>query len=129
MKTILDTHAVIWATTHEERLGKSARAFLAGVNAGEAAISDMTLLEIAMLVHKKRVVLSTALPRYLQSLTSYFEILPITPAIASTAIAVDLPQGDPFDRIIAASALELQIPLVTKDRHLREFDPLMTIWS
>jgi PIN domain nuclease of toxin-antitoxin system len=47
--------------------------------------------------------------------------IPLTPAIAATAVA--LPSsfpGDPADRLIYATAIENSVPLVTKDRRLRD---------
>lgn len=36
--------------------------------------------------------------------------------------------GDPADRILVASAIELGIPLVTKDHAIRDFAAVRTVW-
>ena len=58
-----------------------------------------------------------------------FVILPITANIALQAF--ELPPGypkDPADRIIGATALVEDIPLVTADREIRRSKAVPTIW-
>jgi len=89
----------------------------------------MCLLEISMLVKKKRIRLKVPLKQYLRSMASSFVVLPITAEIAATAMNLDLPQGDPFDRVIAATAIHTELPLITRDGHLQNFQELITLWD
>jgi len=129
VKAILDTHAAIWAAEDDPRLGVAGRALLASLTAEEAGLPDISLLEISMLEKKGRISLKIPLSEYLRSLSRTFEVLPISPEIATCAMELELPQGDPFDRIIAATAIQARIPLVTRDRHLRNLEALSTIWD
>lgn len=79
--------------------------FTEDLTAGEAVLSDITLLEIAMLAKKGRLELSVSAEEYLRVIQRNYPLLTITSEIASMAVDLDLPQGDPFDRIIVASAL------------------------
>jgi PIN domain nuclease of toxin-antitoxin system len=36
--------------------------------------------------------------------------------------------GDPWDRFISATAMALELPLVTRDRRITELDLVETIW-
>ena len=57
---------------------------------------------------------------WLERLAAQIRTLPLTPAIADTAVS--LPSsfpGDPADRLIYATAIEHGLRLVTKDRKLR----------
>lgn len=63
MKYLLDTQSVIWASEGDARLGANARLALQQCTSGEAVISDITLLEIAMLVYKERIQLSVPIKR------------------------------------------------------------------
>ena len=57
---------------------------------------------------------------WLDRLASQLRTVPITPGIADTAIS--LPSSfprDPADRLIFATAMEHDLPLVTKDRAMR----------
>jgi PIN domain nuclease of toxin-antitoxin system len=55
-------------------------------------------------------------------------VLPITPEIALASTALDLPQGDPADRLIAATAVANGADLMTIDERLRESDAVNTLW-
>ena len=57
------------------------------------------------------------------------EAEPIT--LVVTAAFRQIPRdalGDPWDRFITATAMALGLPLVTRDRHIRESGLVDTIW-
>jgi PIN domain nuclease of toxin-antitoxin system len=49
---------------------------------------------------------------------------PLTFAIAEQSRLVSLPHQDPADRFIAATAIEMKIPLVTSDERLTQCESL-----
>lgn len=124
----MDTHAVIWAAEGDERLGASAGELLRSLKAGEAVLSDITLLEIAMLAKKGRIELSVAAEEYLRAIQRNYPLLTITSEIASLAVDLNLPQGDPFDRIIVASAMHHELPLLTRDKNISASGLVRTVW-
>ena len=128
MRALLDTHAVIWAAEGDARLGSSAADLLRTLKAGEAVLSDITLLEIAMLVKKGRIILSVPVEEYLRAIQRNYPLLTITSEIASMAVDLDLPQGDSFDRIIVASALHHKLPLLTRDKNISASGLVRTVW-
>jgi len=128
LRALLDTHAVIWAAEGDPRLGSSAGELLRTLNAGEAVLSDITLLEIAMLVKKGRIELSVSAEEYLRVIQRNYPLLTITSEIASMAVDLDLPQGDPFDRIIVATALHHNLPLLTRDKNISASGLVRTVW-
>jgi PIN domain nuclease of toxin-antitoxin system len=91
-------------------------------------ISDITLLEISMLVKKGKIQIQISTSEYLRRLQFLYLPVRITPNIATLAMNLSLPQGDPFDRIIVATASELQLTLVTKDQHITESNLAPTLW-
>ncbi len=83
---------------------------------GEAVIADVTLLEIAMLEKKGRIAFSVPLREYLRCLQANYPVLALEADIAALAMNLDLPGADPFDRVIAATAIHHRLPLATRDR-------------
>ena len=128
VKYLLDTHAAIWAAEDDPKLGQRAKLALRASAAGDALISDITLLEISMLVKKGKIQIQISTSEYLKRLQFLYPPVRITPNIATLAMNLSLPQGDPFDRIIVATASELQLTLVTKDQHITESNLAPTLW-
>ncbi len=128
MRALLDTHAVLWAAEGDARLGPSAAELLRTLKTGEAVISDITLLEIAMLAKKGRIRLSVPAREYLRGIQRNYPPLMIASEIASMAMDLELPHGDPFDRIIVASARHHELPLLTRDRNISASGLVRVVW-
>ncbi len=128
VKYLLDTHAAIWAAEEDPKLGHRAKLALRASAAGDALISDITLLEISMLVKKGKIQIQISTSEYLKRLQFLYPPVRITPNIATLAMNLPLPQADPFDRIIVATASELQLTLVTQDQHISESNLAATLW-
>jgi PIN domain nuclease of toxin-antitoxin system len=126
---LLDTHAAIWLALSPERLSRSAHGAIAeNVSAG-LALSAQSLYEIAWLVVRKRILPNGPLETFIHSLQSRFTVYPLTPtiAIAAAQLPATFP-ADPFDRIIAATAIVERSPLLTADRNIRRSRAVRTIW-
>ena len=119
---------MVWALEDSSRLKPRARAVIARAGWGELAISDMTLLELAMLIRRKRVLPGMPLDEALRQTEEEFIVVPIGGRVAELAVTLALPQGDPFDRVIVATALTLQIPLISADRAIRKSRLVETVW-
>ncbi len=125
---LLDTHVVVWALEDSPKLKSRARSVVAGAEWGELAISDMTLLELAMLIHRKRILPDASLNDALRQVGEEFIVVPIGGLEAELAVTLSLPQGDPFDRVIVATALTLRVPLISADREIAKSGLVETIW-
>jgi PIN domain nuclease of toxin-antitoxin system len=115
---LLDSHVVHWWSAEPERISSAASNAIS--DADELAVADVSWFELAWLARHERIVASIPIAAWLQQLAAQVRTIPITPAIATTA--VDLPSsfpGDPADRLIYATAIEQGWPLITKDQRLR----------
>lgn len=128
MSVLLDTHAALWLVQGDPRLGTAARERISSVAAEDVYVSDLMLFEIALLVFKKRVEIVGDLSVFLRDFSNRFRTLPIDSEIAALAVGVSLPQSDPFDRIFVATAVRHTLPLVTRDKMIRESGLVETIW-
>jgi len=133
MPVICDTHILLFWADQPERLSSRAReAIDKGLAAGGLACADISLWEIAMLHARGRLNnrIGVSVADYLGDilLAMDLRVLPITPAIAELSQDERFVHGDPADRLIAATALEQGLPLVTADDKLQRIPGLRCIW-
>lgn len=128
MKLLLDTHALLWWLTGDERL--SSRAFSIIRNPRNAVwVSSVSGWEIAT---KFRLGKLPGAERVLPKLPALIEearlsVLPITLVHALKAGSMDHKHRDPFDRMLAAQARIEHMMLVTSDPACRALGA-KTIW-
>src|SRR5262249_170564 len=122
------THAWIWWVTGSPKL--SARARRAIERDEERGVCAISCWEIAMLVRKGRLTLDRDAGDWIRAALRQPGVVPLelTPATAARAGLCAGEEGDPADRLIAATALEHGAPLVTRDERLRDWKGLPTIW-
>ena len=133
MPTICDTHILLFWAHEPERLSPAARQALAlGRTRGELAIADITLWELALLYERGRLVLpaDVSASHYVKQLLAALrlQVLAITPEIALLSRSDRFLHGDPADRLIGATALQLGAPLITADAKLRAVPGLDVLW-
>lgn len=115
---LLDSHILHWWSSEPDRLSRAATQ--AVTEADELAVASITWFELAWLAHHERIVLTIPIRAWLEQLASQVRTVGTTPAVAATAVALPTSfPGDPADRLIYATAIELGLVLVTKDERLR----------
>lgn len=129
---LLDTHVWAWWLAQPERLTRSARqAIQRNLATGNVGISSFSVWELALLVQRKRLVLSIELVEWvaeterIQGVTFH----PVTHAIALQS--VNLPGAfhpDPADRILVATARQLGATMVTGDAKIHDYPHVKTLW-
>ncbi len=128
---LLDTHVVIWLSYDHARISPKAQAAIEEerTKGSGIAVSSMTLLEIARLSSYGRIHFTPDLETFLSDIEARFTVLPITASIAMQAFALPptYPK-DPVDRVIGATSLIEDIPLLTADREIRKSHAVPTIW-
>jgi PIN domain nuclease of toxin-antitoxin system len=129
---VADTHSVLWHLFSDVRLSSRAKEFLdqAAVAGNQIAVSSITLAEVVYLTEKGRVASETW--------DRLVELLDYSPspvieihvdrmicrrlALIPRSAVPDLP-----DRIIAATALYLDVPVISRDYRIRT-SGITTIW-
>jgi PIN domain nuclease of toxin-antitoxin system len=127
---LLDTCAIIWDALDPGRLSPAAAAAIGGAE-GELVICDISLWEIAMLIRKQRLVVAESASGFIRLALQArnYHVQEITPDIAELSTELDPGVSpDPADRLIAATAILMNAPLVTADERLRRARGLRTVW-
>ena len=124
----LDTCSLVWLSLSPDRLSKNANK---AIKNNSLIMSDISLWEIAMLTKSGRLIIDTSYSEYIELLLNSFgiQVNPITPEIAKMSVEFDdSVNHDPADRIIAATSLVEDAPLVTADKNLIKATIINTIW-
>lgn len=132
MQTLLDTHAWLWWVTGDRRLSAKAKATIAKSQREEAlSVSLMSIWELAKKIEKDQLVLDRPLDQWLDLATTMpgLHLTELTrPVLVESC---QLPQpflGDPADQIIVATARHHGAVLVTKDRKIRDYSHVRSLW-
>jgi PIN domain nuclease of toxin-antitoxin system len=124
MPAVLDTHAAIWYLLDSTKLSGPAYSLIDGAAASGAPtyISAVSLVEVVYLVERGRIAVD-AFDKFASELKNEnpaFRVVPLDAQVATALkrvprdIVPDMP-----DRIIAATALHLGLPLITRDHRLQ----------
>lgn len=127
---VTDSHSLIWYVQTPGRLSR--RALHAFDFAQRVFIPAICIWETALLAEGGKVRLGGMSPeRWFEHAfeQAAFEFAGITPRVGTEAMNVRRALGlDPADQLIAATALALDLPLVTLDARLQAMARLETIW-
>lgn len=128
---LIDTHVVAWLAFERKKISNNAAIAIseARTSGQPLAISDVSLWELAVALHRKRIPTDLTVEAVLDEVEARFQILPITSRVAAGTSR--LPPGfpkDPGDRIITCTALIGGMALVTADAAIRRSGVVQTIW-
>lgn len=132
MSAVLDTHTVLWYLENSKELSEFARTTIEDAvrNARYLHVSAISVVEAVYLAERKKIP-QAALQRLRQALSDPSTALAVVSVDASVVDALEeIPRSivpDMPDRIIAATALHLGLPLITRDRRLQSAG-IQTIW-
>lgn len=130
MKTLcLDTHTWVWFTQLDDKLSRKTRLLIE--NSDRAFVSVVSIYEIGQKIRlgKWPEMDETKLDLMIEDKVSDITLLPVTPEIARHASLMDWPHRDPFDRLIAATALSHGAGLASRDLAFDGLDGVNRIWE
>lgn len=128
MKSLLDSHALIWSVDNPAQLGPQATVALKNP-ANQLLLSAATLWELAIKVGQKKLTLTLPYRQWMnQAITDLgLVILPITVDYADVQAGLPRHHGDPFDRLTVAQAIVEGVPIISSDTQLDAYG-ITRIW-
>ncbi|MGH9583727.1 MAG: type II toxin-antitoxin system VapC family toxin [Bryobacteraceae bacterium] len=123
MRILIDTHYVLWAAINSKRMEAWARRLIANLD-NEILVSAASVYEISLKVRYGKLPeaaeFESDLVTNIESGLGY-TILPLDPDSMMRAARFEDPHADPFDRIIAAQAIQNNLPILSTDPRLDVF--------
>lgn len=129
---VTDTHAIVWYST-----GKISNLSTKVLQAFEKADSSesviyipaVVLWETAILQHLGKINLNVKFDYWAKSLLQKqgFELIPLELSIIANSVGYNF-NNDIFDKVIVASAVEFELPLMTKDNAIIDSNLVEIYW-
>lgn len=121
---VLDTHALIWLVEGNPKLGKKSRSLMDGaLKAEELFVSVVSFWEVAMLIEKRRLEMQMSVNLWRKSLIDNgLKEVDLTGDMAIYSAQLNNFHGDPVDRMIVATAINLTATLCTADEKILDWD-------
>lgn len=117
MRVLIDTHYVLWAAINSKRMEGWARKLIADLD-NEILVSAASVYEISLKVRlgklPEAVEFETDLIANIESRLGY-TLLPLEPESMMRAARFEDAHADPFDRMIAAQAIQNNLPILSVD--------------
>jgi len=127
---LLDTYAIIWDALDPAQLSPKAKKAIKDSDS-DVAICDISIWEISMLIKKNRLTVDVTPSDFIKLVlqSKSYHVQEITPEIAELSVnfGVEI-NNDPADRLISATSILLNAPLITADQSLRDASLIETIW-
>ena len=119
MKLLLDTHIWIWAVGHPERINRAVRRQMDSPK-NELLLSPISIWEAHQMYRRGKLDVKVTFPSWVDYALAQLRVVeaPVTFAVATAASGIQLPQSDPGDIFLAATASALDLTLVTSDAQL-----------
>jgi PIN domain nuclease of toxin-antitoxin system len=125
-RLLLDTHILLWLDSGSDKIRVSTRSAIDACwqNGGVVLASAVSAWEIALLVDTGRIVLDVPIKTWMRRFLDRpgIEAVPLSHLAASRSYDLHhFKHRDPADRLLMATAIELDCPLVTYDQQIVHF--------
>ena len=128
MRILLDTHTFLWWTEDSPKLSVAARAAMTN-GKNELFLSVVSAWEIAIKAQLGKLAVSGDLPDFIteQIYRNRVSVLAVQLQHALEVASLPLLHRDPFDRLLIAQSRLEQIPILTLDPLISQYE-VETIW-
>ena len=132
MKYLLDTHTWVWWYMNPQKLSRQVTKLIGDTTRyDELLLSAISPWEFCKLLEKGRIAISCSPEDWLNAAFDLpkFRLVPLSPVLAYRSTVLPQPfHNDPADQIIAATALQENAVILTKDRNILEYEYVKSLW-
>jgi PIN domain nuclease of toxin-antitoxin system len=128
MDYVTDTHSLVWYFTEDSRLSEKALEVFEGtIKEGVIIIPVVALAELMYIAQKGKITLT--FEETLKKIEEYenFDVAPLDIDILKVAGKIEA-ELEMHDKLVVATALYFNAPLITKDELIRSTGICPTIW-
>ena len=120
-KYLLDTHIVLWIAAEHSKISPRAKQILC--EDGLKYVSIASAWEIAIKISKGNFDLIGGLTEFYKIIDyNEFKILPVKREYLSNIADMPFIHKDPFDRLIVATSIVEEMPIITVDENIHKYD-------
>jgi len=130
MPYVSDTHSIIWHMTDDPKLSIKAKEIFKKVDSGQdyIIIPCIVFFELLYLTEKRKLEVDFDDFIALVSSSRNYRVEPLClPIIEKSKVISRKEIPDPWDRLIAATSMHLDFPLITRDKSMQKVG-LKIIW-
>ena len=127
---LLDTCVLLWLAADPSPLPESVKTHIRNVAPGQRYLSAISMFEIGVKHSRGKLVLPQPPRTWFerQCAARSINVLPVTASIAARATELPWHHRDPADRMILATALEYDLPIVTCDEAFKAYNNVRLLW-
>ncbi len=132
MKYLLDTHTWIWWNMRPQNLSQRVKALISDSSKyDELLLSAISPWEFSKLLEKGRLGISCHPEEWINLALDMpkIRLVHLSPILAYRSTVLPKPfHSDPADQIIVATAREENATVLTKDKNIRTYDHVRSLW-
>ena len=127
---LLDTHVLLWWAVDPDRLSSAATASLAAMERRGGFASAISIWELGVKIQRGKLDLGISIEEFTRRIhkSGIIELLPVNTATWLRSLALAWDHRDPADRVIVATALLQDVPLLTADTEIHRFGGISCVW-
>ncbi len=131
MRVVADSHAIVWYVQGSSRLSERAASAMSDAEGSDGiVVSVATLVDLWYVTQTTKGVSADdlAMIRSTMVASPKVDLHPVDVAVTDAAISIERDAlGDPWDRFILATAIALELPLVTRDGRIQKTELVETL--
>lgn len=127
---LLDTHVLLWWALDPDRLSSAAAASLQAMERRGGFASAISIWELGIKVQRGKLDLGISIVEFTRRIQKIgvIELLPVNTATWLRSLELAWDHRDPADRVIVATAILQDVPLLTADTEIHRFGGVSCVW-